>query len=45
MYKRQQYDDAIAKYKAALAEWSGHHFAWYGLAGSYIGKSLSLIHI
>lgn len=38
-YGARQYDDAIAKYKAALAEWSGHHFAWYGLAGSYIGKS------
>lgn len=37
-YSQRSYDDAIAKYKAALAEWDGHHFAWYGLAGSYIGK-------
>jgi tetratricopeptide (TPR) repeat protein len=37
-YASRLYDQAIAKYEAALAEWSGHHFAWYGLAACYIGK-------
>ena len=37
-YGQKQYETAIERYQKAVERWRDNHTAWYGLAGSYIGK-------
>src|SRR5262245_53532671 len=37
-YGQKQYETAIERYQKATEKWKENHVAWYGLAGSYIGK-------
>ena len=37
-YSQKQYETAIERYLKAVEYWRENHTAWYGLAGSYIGK-------
>jgi tetratricopeptide (TPR) repeat protein len=38
-YGQKHFDSAIEAYKKAVEIWRDNHTAWYGLAGSYIGKN------
>ena len=35
---QKQFDTAIPALKRAVEKWSDNHTAWYGLAGSYVGR-------
>jgi tetratricopeptide (TPR) repeat protein len=37
-YGQKQFDTAIERYQKAIERWRDNHTAWYGLAGSHIGK-------
>lgn len=37
-YGQKQFETAIERYEKATSKWSENHVAWYGLAGSQIGK-------
>ncbi len=37
-YGQKQFETAIERYLKAVDYWADNHTAWYGLAGSYIGK-------
>jgi tetratricopeptide (TPR) repeat protein len=37
-YGQKQFETAVERYQKATEKWKENHVAWYGLAGSYIGK-------